>query len=101
MRRRGYRLILRITKDVTSTVVSENLLKEQAEKDLFAAVKNVDEKVDYKTFLNQLVAINPTVVKFFDDVLVMDKDEAIKTNRLSLLTLLKNKYNHLTDFAKL
>ena len=93
--------VLRISKDAISAPINENLLKEQAEKDLFVAVRKVDENVDYKAFLSQLVAINPVVAKFFDDVLVMDKDESIKTNRLALLSLLKNKYNHLTDFAKL
>ena len=41
------------------------------------------------------------ISKFFDDVLVMDKDENVKKNRIALLTLLKEKYNHLTDFSKL
>ena len=40
-------------------------------------------------------------MKFFEDVLVMDKDEKVKANRLALLSILKNKYNHLTDFSKL
>ena len=41
------------------------------------------------------------MTKFFDDVLVMDKDEKIKNNRLALLNELKNKYIMLTDFSKL
>jgi glycyl-tRNA synthetase beta chain len=44
--------------------------------------------------------LNPTVSKFFDDVLVMDKDENVKKNRIALLTLLKSKYDYLTDFSK-
>ena len=39
--------------------------------------------------------------KFFDDVLVMDKDEKVKNNRLALLNELKNKYIMLTDFTKI
>ena len=45
--------------------------------------------------------INPSVEKFFNDVLVMDKCENVKENRLALLTLLKLKYNHIADFSKL
>lgn len=93
--------VLRITKDVTDTKVEASLLKEQAEKDLFAQVGKIDKNVDYTAYLTQLVAINPAVVKFFEDVLVMDKDEKVKANRLALLNILKGKYNHLTDFAKL
>ena len=93
--------VLRITKDSTSTNVNINLLKEDAEKNLYAQLATISESNDYEKFLNSLIAINPFVVKFFEDVLVMDKDEAIKTNRLALLTILKTKYNHLTDFAKL
>ena len=56
---------------------------------------------DYAKFLQDLININPTVTKFFDDVLVMDKDEKIKNNRLALLNELKNKYIMLTDFSKI
>ena len=45
--------------------------------------------------------MNPVVAKFFEDVLVMDKDEKVKENRLALLTMLKKKYERLTDFSKL
>ena len=56
---------------------------------------------NYNDYLQTLIAVNPTVTKFFDDVLVMDKDEKVKNNRLALLNELKNKYIMLTDFSKL
>ena len=46
-------------------------------------------------------SLNSTVSKFFEDVLVMDKDENVKNNRIALLSLLKGKYEHLTDFSKI
>ena len=64
-------------------------------------VKKVDFSGDYSKYLQDLININSTVTKFFDDVLVMDKDEKIKNNRLALLNILKNKYIMLTDFSKL
>lgn len=67
--------VLRITKDVEYHKVDPALLKESAEKALFEQVGKIVENVDYTTYLAQLVAINPYVVKFFEDVLVMDKDE--------------------------
>lgn len=93
--------VLRILKDDVKTEIKENLFVEQAEKDLFAAVKGVNFTGDYNKYLSDLISINPVVTKFFDDVLVMDKDENIKNNRLALLNSLKNKYVILTDFSKL
>lgn len=93
--------VLRISKDVVKTTVNSALLKEQAEKDLFDSIAKIDENVNYSVYLQTLENINPCVVKFFEDVLVMDKDENIKANRLALLATLREKYAHLTDFAKL
>ena len=93
--------VLRILKDEVSVSVNEGLFALQAEKDLFKAVQGVSFSGNYEAYLNDLISINPVVTKFFDDVLVMDKDEKIKNNRLALLTELKNKYTILTDFSKL
>jgi len=93
--------VLRILKDEVNASVNESLFVEQAEKDLYKAIQGVNFSGDYGKYLSDLISINPVVTKFFDDVLVMDKDENIKNNRLSLLNSLKNKYIILTDFAKL
>ena len=93
--------VLRILKDEPASSVNESLFVEQAEKDLFQAIQGVNYSGDYNKYLNDLILINPVVTKFFDDVLVMDKDVNIKNNRISLLNSLKNKYIILTDFAKL
>ena len=93
--------VIRILKDANENHINENLFVEQAEKDLYAAIQKVNENVNYKTYLEELEQLNPAVTKFFDDVLVMDKDENVKKNRIALLTLLKNKYAHLTDFSKI
>ncbi len=93
--------VLRILKEEVNNNVDENLFAIEAEKDLYNAVKKVEFTGDYSKYLLDLININPTVTKFFDDVLVMDKDEKIKNNRLALLNILKNKYIMLTDFSKL
>ena len=92
--------VIRILKDNSENSINESFFKEQAEKDLYAAIKTVSETTDYKAYLKELENLNPVVTKFFDDVLVMDKDENVKKNRIALLTLLKKKYEHLTDFSK-
>ena len=93
--------VLRILKDTAKEDVKESLFTEQAEKNLFRAIKEVNFNGDYDTYLSSLININPIVTKFFDDVLVMDKDENVKNNRIALLNNLKNKYTMLTNFAQL
>lgn len=93
--------VIRILKDNTFNNIDEKYFKEDAEKSLYNQIIKIEENNDYKNYLQKLEELNPYVTKFFDDVLVMDKDENVKNNRLALLTLLKEKYNHLTDFAKL
>ena len=93
--------VLRILKEDSKKSVDKNLFVESAEKMLLDQINTVEDTSDYQKYLNSLIAINPSVQKFFDDVLVMDKDEKIKENRLALLTLLKRKYEKLTDFSKL
>ena len=92
--------VLRILKEEVGNV-DEDLFTLDAEKDLYKAVQGIKFDGDYKKYLADLTQINPVVTKFFDDVLVMDKDEKVKNNRLALLNTLKNKYIILTDFSKL
>ena len=94
--------VIRILKDSSvSGEVYEKYLLEEIEKVLYNEIKSVSATSDYKMYLESLEKLNPTVTKFFEDVLVMDKDENIKNNRISLLTILKDKYAYLTDFSKL
>ena len=93
--------VLRILKENTYSDIKESLLIEPAEKELFKNIQGVNFNGDYTKYLNDLIGINSSVTKFFEDVLVMDKDENIKNNRLALLNNLRNKYILLTDFAML
>lgn len=93
--------VLRILKEDITINIDENLFVIDTEKSLYKAIKSVEFDGDYNKYLQDLININPVVTKFFDDVLVMDKDEKIKNNRLALLSELKNKYIMLTDFSKL
>ena len=93
--------VLRILKENSEKAVDRALFREPAENMLLEQINTVDDNANYKNYLTQLIEINPSVEKFFSDVLVMDNDEKIKENRLALLTLLKKKYDRLTDFSKL
>ena len=96
------------SKAETTVPVNESLFKEEAEKELYAVVKRLDTEIipltvryDYAGALNILSGLNAPVNKFFDDVMVMDKDEAVKNNRMSLLCLVKDLVNCVGDLSKL
>lgn len=93
--------VIRILKDAKADKIDEQFLVEPIEKTLYEKVLNINTNVDYKKYLAELEDLNPAVTQFFNDVLVMDKDENVKNNRIALLTLLKSKYDHLTDFSKI
>ena len=83
-----------LVKDVTYTGVDESLLKEDAERALYEAATKASEasidawdKNDYDAVVAVPATLVPGINKFFEDVMVMDKDEAIKANRLQLVRL--------------
>lgn len=83
-----------LVKDVTYTGVDESLLKEDAERALYEAATKASEasidawdKNDYDAVVAVPATMVPAINKFFEDVMVMDKDEAIKANRLQLVRL--------------
>ena len=93
--------VLRILKEEVKSAIDTSLFKEQAEKVLYDAIKTVETSQGYEKCLKALTEINSAVEKFFADVLVMDKDEKIKNNRLALISKLKEKYDYICDFSKL
>ena len=83
-----------LVKDVTYTGVDESLLKEEAERALYematkASEASIDawDKNDYDAVVAVPATLVPAINTFFEDVMVMDKDEAIKANRLQLVRL--------------
>lgn len=83
-----------LVKDVTYTGVDESLLKEDAERALYEAATKASEASidawdnnDYDAVVAVPARLVPTINTFFEDVMVMDKDEAIKANRLQLVRL--------------
>lgn len=92
--------ISRIVKENVDSEIDAELLQLNAEKNLFDKIGVINEG-SYEKLFESFVEINPYVEKFFEDVLVMDKDEKIKTNRLAMLTMLKKKYELIVDFSAL
>ena len=90
----AYTRMYNLVKDVEYTGVNSDLLKEDAEKALFEAASKASEASlaaweanDYTAVVAVPATLVPAINKFFEDVMVMDKDEAIKANRLQLVLL--------------
>ena len=90
----AYTRMYNLVKDVEYTGVNSDLLKEDAEKALFEAASKAFEVSlaaweanDYNAVVAVPATLVPAINKFFEDVMVMDKDEAIKANRLQLVRL--------------
>ena len=90
----AYTRMYNLAKDVEYTGVNSDLLKEDAEKALFEAASKASEASsaaweagDYDAVVAVPATLVPAINKFFEDVMVMDKDEAIKANRLQLVRL--------------
>ena len=90
----AYTRMYNLVKDVEYTGVNRDLLKEDAEKALFEAAFKASEASlaaweagDYAAVVAVPATLVPIINQFFEDVMVMDKDEAIKANRLQLVRL--------------
>ena len=91
-----------------SANVDEALLTVDAEKNLYRAVSKLDEPVrealdayDWEGLAKMLAELSPIVAKFFDDVMVMDKDEKVRANRLALLAQCNKLFNEVGDLSTL
>ena len=88
--------------------VDSSLLSETAEKQLFDQINQVRDKANglfaagsYLQGLEQLAELRPAVDQFFDEVMVMVDDPAIKNNRLALLDELLQCFRQVADFSRI
>lgn len=105
----GFRRVFNITKQLSGdTAIDPSLLVLNEERELFSLYEGKKDiffdlmgKRRYAEALAVLVGFKETIDNFFDKVFVMDKDEAVKTNRLALLTHIKNMFLTFADFSKI
>jgi len=91
-----------------STHIDAGLLKLDAERALYAAVQAADRVVpgqiavgEYAAALTELARLRPAVDAFFDGVMVMDPDPALRANRLALLAALQQLFGGIADLSRL
>ena len=104
----AYTRMYNLVKDVEYTGVNSDLLKEDAEKALFEAASKASEASlaaweanDYAAVVAVPATLVPAINKFFEDVMVIDKDEAIKANRLQLVRLAYSVMSIIGDISAL
>jgi len=88
--------------------VSEKRFEEDAERALYDALVAAGETVrpllderDYTRALQALAALRTPVDRFFDDVMVMADDAAVRSNRLALLGALRALFLDVADISRL
>ncbi len=91
-----------------SNPVNQSLIKEPAETLLFESVIRAQKAVapllsnrDYTNVLTTLADLRDPVDGFFDDVMVMTDDEALRNNRLALLAELRAMFLNVADVSRL
>lgn len=95
-------------KDVTRAPVDASRLTDEAEKTLQAEVSKVSAAVlaavktdDYAGAMAKVVPLKPFVDAFFDKVMVMAEDKALRENRVRLLMEIGGLFGTVADFSKI
>lgn len=88
--------------------VDESLLSEDAEKALATAISNIESEIqplceqgDYRSTLEKLASLRAPIDSFFDNVMVMADDSAVRANRLALLKRLRRLFLGVADISLL
>jgi glycyl-tRNA synthetase beta chain len=104
----SFKRINNIVKENRQIEIDSALLTEPAERELFAALVTAREKAlplleqrHYHQALLVMLEIKEPVDRFFDSVMVMAEDAAIRTNRLNLLTALGALVLSVGDISKM
>ena len=98
-----------LAKKTAGGTVEEQLFADDAERELYKAYtaaaaavkKQIEAEQDYSAVISSLAELADPINKFFDSVLVMDKDEKIKDNRLALLKSIDTLIAQAADFSKI
>jgi glycyl-tRNA synthetase beta chain len=88
--------------------VDHSLFREEHEINLYEKLVLAEKKAEnllhtkeYDKFLELMEGFGKTVDAFFDEVLVMDNDEKVRDNRISLLSRVTRLYKGFADFSRI
>jgi len=104
----GQKRVSNILEGKTPGKVNKSRLKEKEEKDLFNKAKEIEpilnefiKKKEYLEGINELKKLRQSIDNLFDNVMVMDKDEKLKNNRLALLYYVRSLFHLFCDFEEI
>jgi len=94
--------------DTGTAAVDPGLLRDEAERRLLADVERVEAEAagrkaarDYPAVLRDVATLEPSVARFFDEVLVMAEEPALRANRLGLMRRVGALFADIADFRKI
>lgn len=100
--------VANIIKEPETAPVDPALFKIPSEQKLYSSLQDMEStiqgflmKSDYAGALEAMAQLKAPIDGFFDSVLVMDKDETVKRNRLALLTRIHVLFSRIADFRKI
>ena len=82
-------------------LVDKGLFSSEAETDLWGALSSIGPSDTVDDFLNDFTSIIPAVTSFFDEVLVMDDDLDVRSNRIALLRSVAQMADDVVDMSKM
>lgn len=104
----AFKRVANITKNWDEKSFSTELFKDPEELELYNAFVYSKEKLEeaitksnFDAIPEILAYLKPVIDSYFTKVLVMDKDEVIKSNRLSFLTSLRSMFDKIIDLTKM
>jgi glycyl-tRNA synthetase beta chain len=105
----GFKRAMNILKGSPSKKeIQRSLFSESVEKNLYQSYLNAEEKMgdhlnkkDYEAALLEMTQMKRPIDEFFDGVMVMVEDEAVRNNRFALLDKIGQLFLKIADFSKL
>jgi len=102
------KIVEKAGKQAEGVFVQSDLFEGDVERALFAAMRKAAPKVEeqkragrYKEALEVIASLRPDIDRFFEQVMVMAENEAVKKNRLALLSELLREFSTIADFSEL
>ena len=102
-----FKRVANILKGQEAGSIAPALLREDAERGLWEAYARVREAMEsavarraYDEFLDRAAELKAAVDAFFDAVMVMAEDPAVRANRLALLGRVAGLFRTVADFAR-
>ncbi|MCX5833824.1 MAG: glycine--tRNA ligase subunit beta [Deltaproteobacteria bacterium] len=104
----AFKRVVNIIKGFKDGSVDPSLFETDVERNLHKAcldlkgkIESLVERDDYREAMTHLVTLRKPVDSFFEGVLVMEPDEKVRFNRLSLLEAIAKLFYRIADFSKI